>query len=128
MVSYVVHGRSQRARQFYLHTEQHARIVLSSITEGEIRFGLDKRPEATRLRSTFETFFATIEILPWDSAVARVYGKLRAALNATGRTLSLMDLLIAAHAIAAGATLVSHDRALLQLTPHLPVVDWASDL
>ena len=105
-----------------------ARIAISAITEAEVLFGLAKRPEATRLRANFERFFAAIELLPWDSAVAGAYGTLRAELSATGKNLGLMDLLIASHAIAAGATLVTHDRALLQAAASLRTVDWATDL
>jgi len=39
-----------------------------------------------------------------------------------------MDLLIASHAIAVGATLVTHDKAFLGASPSLQVVDWATDL
>ena len=128
MVSYMVSGRSPAARQAYLDTEPHASIVLSAITEAEIRFSLERRPEATRLRSIFEEFFASVQILPWDSRVARAYGKLRSGISAEGKNLALMDLLIASHAIAAGAVLVSHDNAFKQLAPLLTTVDWATDL
>lgn len=39
-----------------------------------------------------------------------------------------MDMLIAAHAVSANAILVTHDRAFLQTTSFLNVVDWAIDL
>ena len=39
-----------------------------------------------------------------------------------------MDLLIASHALAAQAILVSHDGAFEHLAPFLTVVDWAVDL
>lgn len=128
MVSYLVNGRSPAARKTYLDTEPRASIALSVISEAEIRFGLEKKPEATRLRNTFEEFFASVQIKPWNSEVAKAYGKLRAGINAAGKSLSLMDLLIASHAVAADAILVSHDQAFEHLTPFLKVVDWATDL
>ena len=128
MVSYMVSGRSPAARRMCLETERHGAIGLSVISEAEIRFGLEKKPEAARLRDTFEEFFASIQILPWTSECAKAYGRLRAVLNATGKSLSLMDLLIGSHAMAAGAVLVSHDQALHQLAPYLTVVDWATDV
>ena len=126
--SYLVSGRSPAARRTYLDTEGEAAIAISCITEAEIRFGLYRKPEAVRLQSVFAEFFATIEILPWDSTAARAYGKLRAGMSATGKSLSLMDLLIASHALAAEAVLVSHDGAFEHLAPFLNVVDWAVDL
>lgn len=128
-VSYLVNGRSSAVRRNYVEAESNGAIIaLSAITEAEIIFGLEKRPEATRLRANFERFFVTVQLLPWDSAVAQAYGKLRAQLNAAGKSLALMDLLIASHAIAKGAVLVSHDKAFLSVGPLLDVVDWATDL
>ncbi len=126
--SYLISGRSPAARSSYLAMEAEAGLAISSISEAEIRFGLHKRPEATRLRSACEEFFAAIQILPWDSNAAQAYGKLRAGMNAVGRSLSLMDLLIASQALAANAILVSHDGAFKHLAPFLDVVDWATDL
>lgn len=128
MVSYLMNGRSPGVRRTYLEMEPHADIVLSVITEAEVLFGLERKPEATRLRALFEEFLASVQVLPWDSAAALAYGRLRARLNAAGKTLALMDLLIASHAVATGSILVSHDKALQQLTPNLIVVDWATDL
>jgi len=128
-VSFLVNARSPAVRTHYVETENGgARIAISAITEAELLFGLAKRPEATRLRTNFDRFFAAVELLPWDSRVARAYGALRAELSEAGKSLGLMDLLIASHAIAAGARLVTHDKAFLGASPSLQVVDWATDL
>lgn len=102
--------------------------MISTITEAEILYGRERRPQATRLHSSGTRLVQALHIRPWDSAAAQVYGKLRADLRATGKNLAVMDLLIAAHAVSAGAILVSHDKAFQQLTPLLAVVDWATDL
>jgi tRNA(fMet)-specific endonuclease VapC len=128
-VSFLINGRSREVRRHYVEAEsQSARIAISAITEAEALFGLAKKPEATRLRANFDRFLAVIEVLPWDSVAARAYGDLRAALSASGKSLALMDLLIASHAIAAGATMVTHDKALLKAGGSLRAVDWATDL
>lgn len=128
MVTYFVSGRSPAVRRSYWECEGTSQIAVSTVTQAEILFGLEKKPEATRLRSLFEEFFSTVPVMPWDSAAARAYGTLRAQLSRGGKTLSVMDLLIASHAVAIGATLVTHDRAFLQATSLLNVVDWANDL
>ncbi len=127
-VSYLITGRSPKARQTYLETEPHASIALSAITEAEIRFGLEKKPESVKLRIASQEFFSSVPILPWNSGVAKEYARLRANLSASGKSLSLMDLLIASHAMAADAVLVSHDQAFRHLHPFLTLVDWATDL
>jgi tRNA(fMet)-specific endonuclease VapC len=105
-----------------------APITISAITEAEILYGLAKRPEATRLRAAVEALLASVEILAWDSEAAMAYGTLRARLSAAGKSLSAMDMLIAAHAVATDAILVTRDAAFLQVEALRPVVNWATDL
>ncbi len=128
MASYVVTGRSVTARISLADTAQYADIAISALTEGEIRFGLEKKSEAVRVAGAFEEFFSAVQILPWSSDVAKAYGKLRASMNATGKSLSVMDMLLASHALSAGAVLVSHDRAFRHVEPMLTVADWAADV
>jgi tRNA(fMet)-specific endonuclease VapC len=80
------------------------------------------------LRAAVEKLFEAIEVRPWDSPAARAYGRLRARLKAAGTPLAELDLLIAAHAIALGAVLVSHDRAFQRVAAFVTVIDWATDL
>jgi tRNA(fMet)-specific endonuclease VapC len=106
----------------------HARVTISTITEAEILYGLAKRPEATRLRAAVEALLESVEILAWDSAAAAAYGALRARLTAAGKSLSAMDMLIAAHAVATDAILVTRDAGFAQVGFLRPVVNWATDL
>ena len=100
-----------------------ASLCISSITEGELLFGVAKRPEATRLSKIVREFLQRVDRLPWDSGVAEHYGPLRAAWNRRGKTLAPLDLLIATHAIAVGAVLVSNDQAFAHITD-LRLEDW----
>jgi tRNA(fMet)-specific endonuclease VapC len=95
----------------------------SVVTEAEIRFGLAHRPYKAALRASLERMLSTIDILPWTSATARRYGPLRAELAARGKPLAPLDLMIAAHALAEGATLLTADRAFAQ-APGLAVQDY----
>lgn len=96
---------------------------ISAITEGELRFGLAKRPEAVRLAALVEAFLLRVEILPWESGAADRYGRLRAMLEAAGTPLDDLDTLIAAHALATDAVLVTSDKAFGRV-PGLTTVDW----
>jgi len=102
-----------------------ASLCISAITEGELLFGLAKRPEAKRLHLAVREFLRRVDVLPWDSAVAERYGTLRAELHQQGRSLAPLDLLIAAHAVSADAVLVTNDRAFGQVAG-LDVEDWAT--
>lgn len=98
-------------------------LCISAITEGELLFGLAKRPFAERLHIAVGEFLRRADVLPWDSAVAKRYGAVRADLQRHGKILSPLDLLIAAHALAVGAVLVTNDRA-FGLVANLELQDW----
>ena len=127
-VAYIVSGRSQAARLTMSKLIGHSPIAISAITEGELLYGLARKPEATRLRIGVEAFLSAIHILPWDSDAARAYGTLRARMSAAGKSLANMDMLIAAQAIVIGAILVTRDSAFSQIEALRPVTNWATDL
>ena len=127
-VAHIVSGRSQAARRAMSKQIGHSVLAISAITEAEMLYGLAKKPAATRLRAAVEALFSTIRILPWDSDAARAYGTLRARMSAAGKSLSNMDMLIAAHAVATDAILVTSDKAFLQVEALRPTLNWATDI
>ena len=88
-----------------------ASLCISAITEGELLYGLARRPEATRLHAAAQEFLLRVDVLPWDRAAAKRYGTLRALMESKGQTLAPLDRQIAAHALSTGAVLVTNDRA-----------------
>ena len=101
-------------------------LYISAITEGELRFGLAKRPEATRLHQAVLELLKRVDVLPWDHSVTQTYGTVRAGLEAQGKTLGALDLLIASHALSTDAVLVSNDRVFRQVSG-LIIEDWVND-
>lgn len=100
-----------------------ASLCVSSITGGELLFGLAKRPDAKRLHSAVRELLLRVDVLPWDSAVSECYGTVRADMERQGKILGPLDLLIATHALDVGAVLVTNDRAFCQVAG-LQVEDW----
>lgn len=100
-------------------------MCVSAISYGETQFGLAKNPGAVALANAAVILFREIEIIPWNQQTSIVYGKLRANLMMSGKALSPLDMLIAAHALEAGAVLVSSDRAFRHV-PGLTVEDWTT--
>lgn len=100
-------------------------LCISAITEGELLFGLAKRPDAARLHIVVREFLRRVEVLPWDSAVAQKYGLVRADMARQGKVLAPLDLLIATHALSAGAILVTNDKA-FALLAKLRLEDWTN--
>jgi tRNA(fMet)-specific endonuclease VapC len=97
--------------------------AVSAITEAELRYGVARKPNAMRRRTSVESFLADALILPWDSAAARTYGQLRARQEQIGLPLSMEDLMIAAHALSLGLMLVTHDQA-FSFVDGLKTEDW----
>jgi tRNA(fMet)-specific endonuclease VapC len=54
-----------------------------------------------------------------------LYGRIRAALEQKGKTVGPLDLLIAAHALALDATLITHNTREFRRVADLEVEDWA---
>jgi tRNA(fMet)-specific endonuclease VapC len=100
-------------------------LSISSVTAGELHYGVAKRPQATALARLVREFLRYTDILPWTDAIAPHYGTLRAALESGGITIAPLDLMIAAHALAVDATIITADRALLQIDS-LKVQDWGA--
>ncbi len=93
-----------------------AECALSAVTEGELFYGLANNPGATQLHEAVRQILATFHVLPWDRRAAEAYGQLKSDQKNKGRPLAELDLMIAAHAIAEGLTLVSSDTAFSNVT------------
>lgn len=100
-------------------------LCISAITEGELRFGLAKRPEAKQLHLIVNEFLRRVDSLAWDTKITETYGQIRAELTQKGTVLSPLDLLIAAHAKYANAILVTNDQAFKQVNG-LKIEDWTT--
>lgn len=98
-------------------------VAISVLVEAEIRFGLALLPRETKVHRLAERFLDQVEILVWDSNCAAAYGTLAAAQHSQGKPLSPVDTLIAAHAVALGATLVTNDQA-FRFVKGLRIEDW----
>jgi tRNA(fMet)-specific endonuclease VapC len=99
-------------------------LTISAITEGELLFGVAKKPDAKQLGLVVHEFLIRVDVLAWDSAAAACYGTLRADLQKKGKVLGNLDLLIAAHALSLGLVLITNDRAFTQVDG-LKIEDWS---
>jgi tRNA(fMet)-specific endonuclease VapC len=121
--SYAIKGNIAQVRERLLAVPM-ADIAISVITEAELRFGVARLPAATRLKGLVEEFLLRVEVLPWNSAAAHQYAAIRTALERSGRPMGNMDMLIAAHAQAVEAVLVTHDRVFRRVKG-LKIENWS---
>ena len=124
MASYVIKGHPPEVRQ-RLAALPMGSIFVSVVTLAELLYGVARKGYPKALASLIREFLLRVEVLPWDGEAATVYGDLRSSCAASGITLGALDMMIAAHAVAAKATLVTHDQA-FSLVPGgvLAVEDW----
>jgi len=115
--------RSSAALERRLRRTPAARVGLSVVTEMELRYGLCRNPRL-RIGPLVEEFLAGITVVPLTSDVARVYGRIRAKLEAGGTPIGPLDLMIASQAVALRATLVSNNTREFRRIPGLRCEDW----
>jgi tRNA(fMet)-specific endonuclease VapC len=122
IASYVIKGNIPAVRRRVVQVPM-AQLAISAVTEGELRYGAARRPDAVRLRTVVDEFLVRMTILPWDSEAAKHYGQIRASLEREGQPMGNLDMMIGAHALAVGAVLVTNDRAFTRIR-ELKVEDW----
>lgn len=98
-------------------------VCTSIIVAAELRYGSAKKG-SPRLQARVEDILATIPVLPLEVPADADYGRQRAQLEASGQSIGGNDLLIAAHALALGLTLVTHNTREFSRIVGLQVEDW----
>ena len=122
VASYIIKGNVPSVDR-WLAKVPVADVFISTVTEAELRYGVARLPDATRLGTLVEDFLRTVTILPWDSEAAKQYGLLRSTLEREGRPMGNLDMMIGAHALAVGAVLVTNDRAFTRIK-NLKLANW----
>ena len=90
--------------------------VISSVTLAELEYGLQRKGQSVRLRNALTQVLLRMDVLPWDEQAASCYGGFCFGLETKGINLSDFDMMIAAHAVAVNAILVSRDKAFAQIS------------
>jgi tRNA(fMet)-specific endonuclease VapC len=85
------------------------RVCTSIIVAAELRYGAAKKG-STRLSTQLEAVLSALEVLPFEFPADVLYASLRADLEAAGTPIGANDLLIAAHALALGCTIVTDNE------------------
>lgn len=98
-------------------------VCTSIVVAAELRYGAEKKGSA-RLTAQLEAVLGALDVLPFEAPADREYGRLRARLETEGRPIGGNDLLIAAQALALGATLVTDNEREFGRIGELPCENW----
>lgn len=117
-------GQGQDAQRYRarLLREPDCIVVTSVVVQCELMFGLTRHP-SQRLQIAFERQMEQLPVLPLEDNIGSHYAKLRTHLEQAGTPIGANDTLIAAHALALGATLVTADAEFSRV-PGLKVENW----
>jgi tRNA(fMet)-specific endonuclease VapC len=98
-------------------------VCTSIIVAAELRYGCEKSG-SKRLRKAVEDLLGEFSVLPLDVPADTEYGVIRSELETAGRRIGSNDLLIAAHACATGATIVTANVDEFKRVRGLKVENW----
>lgn len=99
------------------------KICTSVIVAAELRYGCAKSG-SKRFIKAVEDLLGEISVLPFDVPADAEYGAIRSELEAGGTPIGSNDLLIAAHACATGATIVTANADEFKRVRGLRVENW----
>jgi tRNA(fMet)-specific endonuclease VapC len=98
------------------------RVCTSVVVDCEVRYGL-RRKSSSKWDQAYTNLLQVVEVLPLDALVTPHYASLRARLEQAGKSIDANDSLIAAHALALGATLITADAEFCRV-PDLALENW----
>ncbi len=99
-------------------------VVLCALVVGELRYGAEGGTDPAKEHSKVDAFVTQFVSLPFDDAIATIYGRIRHDLESRGLVIGANDLMVAAIALAHDLTLVTHNTNEFSRIPGLKLEDW----
>lgn len=99
-------------------------VLISSISAAELHYGVAASAQVERNMLRLERFLAAFEVPLFNDDASRRYGVVRAFLKSRGMPIGPLDTLIAAHALALNAIVVTNNVDEFLRVPDLRVEDW----
>jgi len=99
---------------------------VSSVTVSELEYRVAKSAATKKNQAALDKFLMPLEVIAYDETAARDYGAIRAQLEKKGTPIGSMDLMIAAHALSLGLTVVTNNVREFKRVLGLKIVDWTA--
>lgn len=106
------------------HVETTGRVCTTWVTAAELYYGAARSARSEESRLVVGHFLSSLEIVGLDELAVERFGLLKRSLELMGNRLADLDLLIAAIALSATATLVTGNRKHYERIPDLKIEDW----
>src|SRR5580658_6885854 len=125
IASYVIKGRSPEM-EARLSAIEPSQLCVSVMTRAELVYGLKRLPPSHRLHIGVRQFLKIVRVLSWDAEAADFYAEIRHQLVTAGQPIGEMDMMIAAHSLAAAAVLVTNNTRHYERIPSpLILENWS---
>lgn len=122
--SFVIRRRPPAAKARF-DAVGHGNLAISVIVLAELLYGAALHPtRGEAIQREIDDFRRRLKVMPWSEQAAAHYACIRAELRKAGTPIGNMDLLIAAHARAEGATLVTNNLGEFRRVDGLTLEDW----
>nr|WP_297397798.1 type II toxin-antitoxin system VapC family toxin [uncultured Marinobacter sp.] len=100
-------------------------VAISAITLAELQYGIECKPEnREQNEKALERLRADLVVAPFDDDAAIAYGRLRAGIPRDQRRKDALDKLIASHAVALSAVLVTNNEDGFNRYPGVTIENW----
>lgn len=124
IISYALRPQNQSLAH-RLHSAMADEYVgISVATRAEIRAGQFRMNAQGKRRALIDQLLDVLPTLDWTAQAADMYGKTHTLLMSQGQPIGIMDVQIAAHALAENLILVTHNTRHFQRIPALKLEDW----
>lgn len=122
IASYAI--KSQRGMASKLLNLNPDNWAISAITHHEISYGISLDGVSSRIKIAGLAFLQASKVLSFDNAASQEAAMVRKQLRMLGKPSGHYDSLIAGHAIAIGATLVTNNTRHFENVPGLKLENW----
>ena len=124
IVSYFVKGVSHDLTARTARGFEEQNIAISVVTRAELRFGVEMMDAKDKRRARIALLLDDVPSLPWTIEAADLFGEIEAQLKRAGTPIGELDTQIAAHALAEGLVLVTHNTRHFDRIAGLKLEDW----
>jgi tRNA(fMet)-specific endonuclease VapC len=123
-VSYFIRRSSSALEKRMSLGMKNESAAISTLTRAELRYGQALMDAQDKRRHMIDLLLQQLPHLAWTSKAADQYGEIKSYLKREGEPIGELDTQIAAHALAEGLILVTHNTKHFAKIPDLKLEDW----
>ncbi|AFZ25622.1 putative nucleic acid-binding protein, contains PIN domain [Cylindrospermum stagnale PCC 7417] len=121
-------NNSSSAVKARIQLEQPEDIYISTITQLELYYGAYRSVQQEKNLELLQRFCSQFTTIPLDPEAARIAGRIRAELAASGKPIGPYDVQIAAIAMANNLILITHNTREFNRVNGLQIEDWEEEV